>query len=971
MRLTLRTLLAYLDNILDPADADQLNKKIDESEFASSLVHQIRGSVRRLRLDAPSLDAQGIGSDLNSVAEYLDNVLPPDQVPALEKACLDNEVNLGEVASCHQILTLVLGEAAPVNDQMRQRAYGLAPTVGQTELPPPVSSPTSQIVAHPPHSPVPPPAPTMIVPTGHDPSIPATNDATNSTNAIVTSAINTEPAADPKADVVPTISKVQTTTASPEEVRPSKRFSKRVDSPSTKETWRAESPTLETDPALTEKAAAPVAATIVQPSMVASPSRQSARLPSPQSSHPDYMPRKSSWLRSAVLTAVVAMLILLGLLFATGTINDNLITRWLNRSQNIVASPSSKNVNEQPVAIAPTEPQETEPVLAESNTEVVTPNQQQPEGRQRHDDTRVPAFNDNVPAQAPPIEPQQPQAFVPPSDALPKMLESDAFRNSTDVEPLAEPNLPNPTTADTVLPRTNEADPIPESEAVVELALPELEFDEPVFVNNAEIDRATEGDALPELPLDAELNLVPDVAGPITPTFSNDATNEIEIDTTEAETNIDTDVANSLEPAAIDPPVAAPSPSIGDLAVSTRLPVETRLPEATIEPAMEPTKLKRDDQLLLLFDNETNSWLRVDSKVQLKEEDRLLGLPAFKSEIEIGTGMLCTVHSTARLQLGPNADITLLDGNVLLRNPEENRSQGIRFLGGERLEVKMSYRNTNVAIEAYHEHVPGTDLSDSPPPLPLAIVKVYAMDRPISVTFMGQTYDIPQGRHLLAFDNFEPRVRNTTKRPKWMLTESRRPADRGAIREWKGRLGEVTDLQAWLRTKATQKIQLNERSLATRSLAEMDDFASSVFALGDKSQHAYWDDQFDTLRRALTRGSDAQELLRGELQKAHGNDQAELMMEMLRGYNEKQLANGAAAKLVNYLDHPNLELRVFAIQNLKRITGRTLDFRPSDTLGRRSARAKGWRKALKNGRVTYGKNIPEVVQLIESFAETD
>ncbi len=964
MRLTLRTLLAYLDNILDPEDGALLSKKIDESEFASSLVHQIRGSVRRLRLDAPSLDAQGIGGELNSVAEYLDNVLPPDQVPALEKACLDNEVNLGEVASCHQILTLVLGEAAPVNDQMRQRAYGLAPTAPATELPPPANAPTAQITAHPPHPTVPSPAPTMIAPSGDYPSKTTPSDVGIAASSAPTATPAPQPPATqptgPIPESVATGDTDRATTeppANPQEVRPSKRFSKRVESPSTKETWRAESQSLEAE---SVPIASPVTpAPVVRPAPVKSPERQAARLPGTQSPHADYMPRKSSWLRSAFLTGVVALLILLGLLFATGSLKDNLITRWLDGSPNPVANQNVIDSGESKLALSPESVPQVTGTTAE--TEVVSPNQQRPDFKSL-EGTEVPAFNNHVPAAAPPIEPQQPQAFVQPDDSLPEMLESNSFRNETEVDALPEPEIPS-LTADAVLPRTNEADPIPEQEETTELALPELDLEEPVFVNNVEIDRATEEGGLPELSSNVESNLVPSVAdsnvadanaaGIASPAFSNDATNE--------------GIKSTLESVAVESPVAT-APNVADLAVSTRLPVETDLPEADIEPAMKSTKLKRDDQLLLLFDRESSSWIRVNSRVQLKEGDDLLGLPAFKSEVEIGSGMLCTVHSTARLRLGPKADITLRDGNVLLRNPEENRSQGIQFLG-ERLDVQMTYRNTNVALETYHRHVPGTDLSDSP--IAHSILKVFAMDRPITVAFMGQTYDIPAGKHLLAFDNFEPQIRNTAKKPKWMLTESRRPADRGAIREWKGRLTGVDDLQTWLQTKATQKIQLNERSLATRCLAEMDDFASSVMALSDKSQHAYWDDQYDALRSALTRGLEVQELLHGELQKAHGDEQAELMMEMLRGYDEKQLANGAAAKLVNYLDHPHLELRVLAIQNIKRITGRTSDFRPSDSLGRRSSRAKGWRKALKNGRVTYGKKLPEVVQLLETFAESN
>src|SRR4029079_3367159 len=123
MRLTLRTLLAWLDDTLPPSEVRDIGKQVSESPLARELVGGVHRATRQRRHTVPGKSGPD-ATDPNLVAGYVDNDLEPDQVAEYEKKCLNSYVNLAEAASVHQILSL-LGQKVQVPGETKARMYQL------------------------------------------------------------------------------------------------------------------------------------------------------------------------------------------------------------------------------------------------------------------------------------------------------------------------------------------------------------------------------------------------------------------------------------------------------------------------------------------------------------------------------------------------------------------------------------------------------------------------------------------------------------------------------------------------------------------------------------------------------------------------------------------------------------------------------------------------------------------------------
>ena len=148
MRLTLRTLLAYLDDTLEPTQAKLIGQKVAESDQARELIERIQtGHAPRVASPRRRTRGRAASSIRTRSASISTTTSPRSKAAEVEEICLASDTHLAEVAACHQILALILGEPALVPPSARQRMYGLVK--GPEAIPfrkPPATAPRADVV---------------------------------------------------------------------------------------------------------------------------------------------------------------------------------------------------------------------------------------------------------------------------------------------------------------------------------------------------------------------------------------------------------------------------------------------------------------------------------------------------------------------------------------------------------------------------------------------------------------------------------------------------------------------------------------------------------------------------------------------------------------------------------------------------------------------------------------------------------
>ncbi|MEZ6091493.1 MAG: hypothetical protein R3C05_26460 [Pirellulaceae bacterium] len=818
MRLTVRTLLAYLDHVL-PEDANEaLAAKLRESAYATQLAERIQDSIKRNDLQAPSVSAMHPIENANTIAEYLDNVLQAEHIPEVERVLLESDVHLSEAAACHQILTLVLSRPALVPSELRAKMYQLSKSlsgrqgsddVGLGDEPLENASiasldlPVTDIAAL---------GAAVSAPTdlASNPAVPFQQAANRDGSVDHASASRRNPAA--------------SNTAAPKHRVP--------------EYLRAGRPA-----------------------------------------------RILPWLMTLALCAV--LLLVISKAFQP-------VSRLASEDDRVYSpsDPLELYENEQPA-------KQFGPVGEEPGVVVV-----QEGNRPAPPKESTSTNNDPKRSPAGAAASQVPASSESPEDA----------GSEPKVKPDAGPAMPTDST------------PKPVVEPAVAESIPEST---PATITETTTPAAVPGDMKPE----------GSAAKPVVEEVATESGN-----------------AGSTEqpsPKPMSEVASADKSDAGDKPDADSPETPTTPPVVEAQPTAEPKPVKKGAQIgtlasadALLIERQTDKFNRVGFEQSIHTGVEYVTLPTFRSTIALNNELQLTCVGPAEFSFEESDDaqpaIRLLYGRFLLEAAEASTSINLR-VGDRQALIGLSDPQSQAAMEVTAYRPLGADPENPVSVQPVVAIQAlsgsvdWAIDGVDQVAIAAPVRWSQVGTEAPVSDLADPRG--------WMKAP---PANEVTVESIarKGLL-ELNDETKTVKSFLVDAVgyrRAEVAALAARSLMLLgisDVFFGAKGIFDNEAQKSHWTDHFHALRSQVDRGGKHAQQIRASIARMNAAE-ATQMYRLLLGYSPEQLKAGADFALVEALNDASLAMRVLALENLREITGTTLNYRPQETAPRRAAAAKKW-----------------------------
>jgi hypothetical protein len=210
---------------------------------------------------------------------------------------------------------------------------------------------------------------------------------------------------------------------------------------------------------------------------------------------------------------------------------------------------------------------------------------------------------------------------------------------------------------------------------------------------------------------------------------------------------------------------------------------------------------------------------------------------------------------------------------------------------------------------------------------------------------------IHSGQTLMAVGGDVPQVSDSGSLPAWVSNTDISEIELRASKELETMIDPSRSLGLNLAERVDHR-QVEVAALAIASLCTMEEFEPCIEAFRDERFRSYWKSLYDRIQWALSGDVSAAERLLAAMEK-NRPDEARTLYELVCGYDNQQLEAGADKRLVGLLQSRSMDVRVLAFENLRRITGRPLNYRPENEPAQQRRALQDWQNRLERGQIRW------------------